>query len=437
MNEFLLIAIFLLSALTLLVFLLSFRKTEAGQITRLEGKLDHLAGSLEKLERVMREEGSANREISLKTSREQRTEIAGLLKNLSDTGASQMMRIANMQKSHLEAFAAQLKSLTEMNEQKLEKMRETVESRLRNLQEDNSKKIDEMRAVVDEKLQSTLEKRLSDSFRLVSERLDTVHKSLGEMQTLAAGVGDLKKVLTNVKTRGTWGEIALGSLLEQILTKEQYDKNVATKKDSTERVEYAIRLPGRGQERGIVYIPIDAKFPKEDYERLVEAQDRADLEGVEKAARALEARIKNSAKDIQTKYIDPPNTTDFAIMFLPTEGLYAEILRRTDLTEVLQREYRIVLAGPTTLAAILNSLQMGFRTLAVEKRSSEVWELLGTVKTEFGKFTRILDATHKKIREAGNSIEDAVSKTRTIELKIHRVQEMPVPEETSLFPGGQ
>jgi DNA recombination protein RmuC len=279
-----------------------------------------------------------------------------------------------------------------------------------------------------------LEKRLGESFRQVSERLEQVHKGLGEMQNLAIGVGDLKKVLTNVKTRGTWGEMQLGNLLEQILTPEQYAQNVATKQGSAERVEFAIKLPGRDTHDGkTVWLPIDAKFPKEDYERLVEASERADADAVEQAAKQLELRIKAEAGDIRDKYIDPPNTTDFGILFLPTESLYAEVLRRNGLMETLQREFRVVVTGPTTLAALLNSLQMGFRTLAIEKRSSEVWAVLGAIKTEFGKFGGIIEKVQKKLQEASNVIDTAATRTRTIERKLRTVEGLPTNEATALL----
>ena len=264
--------------------------------------------------------------------------------------------------------------------------------------------------------------------------MEQVYRGLGEMQALASNVGDLRKVLTNVKSRGTWGEIQLGALLEQILTGEQYEANVATRRGSRERVEFAIRLPGRGDnDAATVWLPIDAKFPQEDYQRLLEAQEQANARAAEEAAKGLEARIKSSAKDIREKYLNPPETTDFGIMYLPTEGLYAEVIRRSGLTETLQREYRVVVAGPTTLAALLNSLQMGFRTLAIEKRSSEVWALLGAVKMEFGRFGDILDRTQQKLREASNTIEDAARKSRTIERKLRKVQELPAAEGAAML----
>lgn len=329
---------------------------------------------------------------------------------------------------NLGKFSEQFLQLTKMNEEKLERVRDTLQKHLQSLQEDNHQQLEKMRETVDEKLQTTLEKRLGDSFKLVSDRLEQVHKGLGEMQNLATGVGDLKKVLTNVKTRGTWGEIQLENLLDQILTPDQYEKNVATKKGSRDPVEFAIKLPG--QDDRTVYIPIDAKFPKEDYERLIAAQEQADPVAVEEFAKAIENRIKAEAKKIREKYIDPPNTTDFGILYLPIEGLYAEVLRRPGLTDILQREYRVNIASPTTIAAYLNALQMGFRTLAVEKRASEVWTLLGTVKKEFGKFGDILDKTQKKLQEASNTIEQAGRKSRNIERKLGKVQELPsTPQE--------
>jgi len=336
-------------------------------------------------------------------------------------------------KSGLDTFLNQLSLLTKSNEDKLEQMRVTVENRLKSLQDENSQKLEQMRITVDEKLHSTLEKRLGESFKMVSERLELVHKGLGEMQTLASGVGDLKKVLTNVKTRGTWGEIQLGNLLEQILTIEQYAKNIVTKKGSSERVEFAIKLPGRDKNDSIVWLPIDAKFPLEDYQKLVEAQEQANPDLVEELGKLLETRIKAEARDIKEKYIDPPHTTDFGILFLPVEGLYAEVLRRPGLCDLLQREYRVTITGPTTLAALLNSLQMGFRTLAIEKRSSEVWSVLGVIKTEFAKFGELLDKTQKKLQEASDTIDDASKKSRTIEKKLNKVQELPSsPPEADL-----
>jgi DNA recombination protein RmuC len=309
-----------------------------------------------------------------------------------------------------------------------------VEDKLQSMQMDNARQLEQMRQTVDEKLQGTLEKRLGESFKQVSERLEQVHKGLGEMQTLATGVGDLKKVLTNVKTRGTWGEVQLGALLEQVLNPDQFAANVSTK-DGGERVEYAIRLPGQGENREeTVWLPIDAKFPVEDYQRLLEAQERADIEGVESAGKQLENRVKACARDISTKYLHPPKTTDFGILFLPIEGLFAEVIRRTGLTEMIQRECRVVIAGPTTLWSILSSLQMGFRTLAIQKRSSEVWNLLAAVKTEWTKYGDVLDAVQKKLHQASDTIEQAKIRSRAVGRKLKDVQELPSGEAKAILP---
>jgi DNA recombination protein RmuC len=317
-----------------------------------------------------------------------------------------------------------LATLTAENEKRLGEVRATLENQLKAIQEDNAAKLEQMRATVDEKLHNTLETRLGQSFQLVSERLEAVQRGLGEMQSLATGVGDLKRVLTNVKTRGTFGEVQLGALLEQILIPDQYAANVATIPGSAERVEYAIRLPGSNGDQP-VWLPIDAKFPVEDYQRLLDAQEAADAEAALVAGRALETRVREEAKRIQSKYVAPPHSTDFAILFLPTEGLYAEVIRRPGLSDLLQRDYRITLAGPTTLTALLNSLQMGFRTLAIEKRSSEVWQLLAAVKTEFGKFAGVLEKTRKKLTEASNVIDQAGVRTRAIERKLRHVETLP------------
>ncbi len=306
----------------------------------------------------------------------------------------------------------------------LETVRGIVDLRLKQLQEDNTGQLEKMRATVDEKLQGTLEKRLGESFKLVSDRLEQVHQGLGAMRQLASDVGGLQRVLANVKTRGGWGEVQLGNLLEQLLTADQFQKNVQTRNDSAERVDFAIKLPG--DENGApVWLPIDAKFPTEDYQRLLSAQDRGDADSIEGAMRGLETQLKKSAKDICAKYINPPRTTDFALMFLPTEGLYAEAIRRVGLVEQVQRECRVVFAGPTTLAALLNSLQMGFRTLAIQKSSSEVWSLLAGVKNEFGKFGALLDGVKKKLDQASSQIDDVARKSRTIEKRLNQVEELP------------
>ena len=348
-------------------------------------------------------------------AREAREELARGLASFSQTVSAQMSAIANVQTNQVEH------------------LRRSLEEGLARMQQDNAAKLEQMRQTVDEKLHATLEQRLAQSFRQVSERLEQVHKGLGEMQTLATGVGDLKRVLTNVKVRGTWGEVQLGSLLEQMMTSEQYAKNVATRPQSRERVEYAIRLPGRdGQEQ--VWLPIDAKFPMEDYERLLAAQERADPQALEEAAKALESRVKLEARTIREKYVEPPATTDFAILFVPTEGLYAELARRPGLADILQRDFRVTIAGPMNLAMIVNSLQMGFRSLAIEKRASEVWQVLGGVRTEFGRFIDVLARTKAQLQTVANSIEAAETRTRQIERKLKDVEVLPGEQVELLEP---
>lgn len=318
-----------------------------------------------------------------------------------------------------------LAAMTEANGQRMLEVRATLEHKIRDLQTDNGQRLEEMRKTVDEKLHATLETRLSESFRQVSERLERVHQGLGEMQQLAIGVGDLKRVLTNVKTRGTWGEVQLEMLLEQVLTVDQYAKNVETVAGTNARVEFAIKLPGQVDGGKPVWLPIDAKFPKEQYERLLDAADRADADGVLKFGAELERAVRVEAKTICDKYVSPPQTTDFAILFLPTEGLYAEVMRRPGLSDDLQRTLRVTIAGPSTLSAILNSLQMGFRTLALEKRSSEVWQVLGAVKTEFGKFGDVLAATRTTLERAAKNIENAEVRSRQMARKLKSVEALP------------
>lgn len=358
---------------------------------------------------------------------------ADLLAALSSQRQELTLALGQTQQGISSALNQQLGALTESNAQRLLELRTAVDGRLREIQSQNAAELEKMRHTVDEKLQSTLEQRLGQSFRLVGERLDQVLKGFGEMQALAAGVGDLKRVLSNVKTRGTWGEMQLGNLLEQVLTLDQYEANVATKPGSRERVEFALKLPGRDD--GVpVWLPIDAKFPHEDYDRLLAAQDAADAAGVEVAARELERRIRLEAQTIRDKYIAPPHTTDFAILFLPTEGLYAEVIRRPGLCEALQRDCRVSIMGPTTLAAHLNALQMGFRTLAIEKRSSEVWRVLGAVKTEFGKFGDVLKKVKSQLSAAANTLDDAETRTRQMTRKLKDVEALPQDEAAALLP---
>lgn len=323
-----------------------------------------------------------------------------------------------------DAIEKRVEQLRDKNDEKLEQIRKTVEGRLESLQKDNAEKLEKMRQTVDEKLQSTLEKRLGESFKLVSERLELVQRGLGEMQGLANDVGDFKRVLTNVKTRGTWGEVQLENLLEQIFIKDHYDKQVMLSSSSRDAVDFAIKLPDKSAKTGFIYLPIDAKFPLEDYQRLVAAQDKADLEGIATATKALTARVKLEAKSIKEKYIQPPKTTDFAVLYVPIESLYAEILRQPGLFENMQQNYRVMVAGPTTIAAILSSYQLGFRTLAIAEQTSQVWELLTTIKGEFGKFGDLLDKTRDKLLQATNTIDSASKKSRTIESKLGKVQRL-------------
>jgi DNA recombination protein RmuC len=343
-------------------------------------------------------------------------------------------QLALMQKSLSDTLATQLQNLSESNVRRMNEVRATLETKLTELQKGNESKLDEMRKTVDEKLQATLQQRLGESFKQVADRLEQVHKGLGEMQTLAQGVGDLKHLLTNVKTRGIFGEAQLAGLLEQIFTPDQYAAQVATRPDSKNVVDFAIKLPGKSVDGTPLWLPIDAKFPNEDYERLLDAQDRADAPAAELAAKALEARIRLEAKSIAEKYVEPPYTTDFAILFLPSEGLYAEVLRRPGLMDVLQREHRITLAGPTTLTAMLSSLQMGFRTLALEKRSSEVWQVLGAVKNEFGKFGDVLSRIRTQTQSVLNTLDQAQTRTNVMSRALKTVEALPDNQTQALLP---
>ena len=412
----LLLLVLALVGLAVLLFRPRLPMTDTAALEAVDRSGRELRDEIGRVRRDLGEVGSA-----------QRTELSGSLNNFSQTLATQMSGIATVQDGKIDGFAAQLAKLTDANEARLTEIRNTLETKLRELQGENAAKLEEMRKTVDERLHATLEHRLGESFKLVSDRLEQVHRGLGEMQTLAAGVGDLKRVLTNVKTRGTWGEVQLEALLEQMLVREQFEKNVATRPGSSERVEFAIRMPGR-VDGAQVWLPIDSKFPAEDYDRLIAAQDRADAAAVEESARALEMRIRLEAKTIRDKYIEPPYTTDFALLFLPTEGLYAEVLRRPGLADTLQRDFRVVIAGPTTLAAILNSLQMGFRTLAIEQRSGEIQLLLGAVKTEFGRFGEVLANTKKQLETVTNSIGKAEVRTRAIERKLRDVEALPTSD---------
>ena len=445
----------LLLALVALVALVAALRRDRG----LESRLADLAQDNERLERELRaavENSSA--QVRVETSArlaevqsgltQQMTGMAGMQgQQLLGFGqqvgklneASEAAARANREESakHLKDFALlmqqQLADMSRSVQNNLAEVRDTLQTQLLTLQQGNETKLDQMRATVEEKLQTTLEARLGESFRLVSERLEQVHKGLGEMQTLAAGVGDLKRVLTNVKSRGSYGEVQLGNLLEQVLAPDQYASNVVTRPGSNERIEFAVRLPGRGDGEPC-WLPIDSKFPTEDYERLLVATEIADGPGIEAAGKAIEMAIRKQAKLIRDKYIESPHTTDFAILFLPAEGLFAEVLRRPGLSESLNRECRIVVAGPTTLLAMLNSLHMGFRTLALEKRSAEVWQVLGAVKTEFGKFGGVLATLKKQLQTASNTIDDAETRTRQLTRALKSVEALPAEQSIQLLP---
>ncbi len=382
---------------------------------------------------LMPTEVSRSRDSLLTALSQQRIEFGGQLAASQQGVAQHNEAIAQLIARSFEGFEQRLAALAVQTDARAEALRLAVESRLKELQTTNETKLDEMRKTVDEKLHATLEARLGESFKQVSERLEQVHRGLGEMATLATGVGDLKRVLTNVKTRGGWGEVQLESLLEQTLTAEQFSRSVTTRPGSNERVDFAIKLPGRAADGVPVWLPLDAKFPREDYERLIDASERGDVAAIEAAGRALEVAVKAQAKSIRDKYVEPPHTTDFGLMFLPTEGLYAEVLRRPGLADTLQRDYRITIAGPTTLTALLNSLQMGFKTLAIEQRSSEVWQVLGAVKTEFGKFGEVLDKVKKKLDEASGEIDKTGVRSRAIQRQLREVEAMPVVEATRIL----
>ncbi len=388
------------------------------KVGRLENKVDYLEKSTNKNEQTLRDEMAKSR-----------IETANSLRNLTESLTSNINEMSRSQQLQSDSIDKRMIMLTDSNEKRLEAIRSSVEDKLKGIREDNNQKLEAIRATVEEKLHNTLEKRLGESFKLVSDRLEQVHKGLGEMQSLASGVGDLKKVLSNVKTRGIWGEIQLGNILEQILAPEQYGTNIATKENTRESVEFAIRLPGRGGNGEEVLLPIDAKFPLRSFQRLTEASEQGDPALVEAATKELETSIKNEAKKISDKYINPPCTTDFAIMFLPVESLYAEVVKRPGLLEDLQEKHRIIITGPSTIVAFLNSLSMGFRTMAIEKRSGEIWNLLGVIKKEFTKFGDLLDNTQKKLRAASEEIDNASKKTRLIERKLKDVEELPTVVE--------
>ena len=439
-SEFWLLIALLLATLQLLllVWLIARKPADTGRLELLAG----MASGHDRLERELRREISDN-------GRSSRQELAGTFASFQQTLVQQSAEAIRTQNAQIDAFAqqltllqrtlsdtltTQLQSVSESNARRMVEVRETLEKQLAQLQQTNSAKLDEMRRTVDEKLQTTLETRLGESFKQVADRLEQVHKGLGEMQTLAQGVGDLKHLLSNVKTRGIFGEAQLSALLEQVFTVDQYAAQVITRRGGSNPVDFAIKLPGRSDSGEPLWLPIDAKFPNEDYERLLDAQQRADKPASEAAGKALEARIRFEAKSMAEKYIEPPYTTDFAILFLPTEGLYAEVLRRPGLMQALQRDCRIVLAGPTTLLAMLNSLQMGFRTLALEKRSSEVWQVLGAVKTEFGKFGDVLAKVKSQTESVLNTLGSAEQRSRVMSKALRNVEALPEAQSAQLIP---
>ncbi len=416
--------------LLLLLILVRFLKKQPSKDTRIDQQLAQLDGDLQGLFKVLNEEGIRNRGEASQHARLAREEMSSSLGRTADALLQRLTENAGMQKAQLDSFARQLMALTRLNEEKAETLRKSVDARLERLRDENNRHLERIKETVDEQLHINLEKRVGESFKQVSHRLEQVYRGLGEMQQLANGVGDLKRVLTNVRIRGTWGEVRLAAILEQILTPDQYDANVATGRNRNERVEFALRLPGSSEDRDqVVWLPIDAKFPQEDYQHLLDALERADKESADRYLKQLEMRIRAEAKTIRQKYVAPPRTTDFAIMFLPVEGLYAEILRRPGLCSALQQEYRIVVTGPTTLSALLNSLQIGFRTIAIERRTSEVWNLLEGLKAEFGRFGDALAKTRKKIQEAGNTIDQAEVRSRAISRRLSKVEEMQLTEQ--------
>jgi DNA recombination protein RmuC len=442
--SFLLWALFALlgAVLVVLLFISKQLKSQTHDANALEQLANNLQAANERLERELR---NAVHE----SARGGRQELTQTLGTFQQSLVQQSAEATRTQNSQMDAFSQQLtllqktlsdtltfqvQQLSEANARRLSEMRGTLETQLAQLQQNNAAKLDEMRQTVDEKLQTTLQTRLGESFKQVADRLEQVHKGLGEMNTLAQGVGDLKHLLTNVKTRGMFGEAQLASLLEQVMAPDQYAAQHATRPGSKNRVDFAIKLPGRSDDGQPVWLPIDAKFPNEDYERLLEAQSKADAIQAELCSKALEARVRLEAKSITEKYVEPPYTTDFAILFLPTEGLYAEVLRRPGLIESLQRDFRVTLAGPTTLMAMLNSLQMGFRTLALEKRSSEVWQVLGAVKTEFGKFGDVLARVKEQTQSVLNTLDKAQTRSNVMHRALRQVEALPEAQVPGLLP---
>ncbi len=432
----LVVAVVLLAvALGRLSTLVTARNDAVREAAELRTRVEVLVATSADFERDLKQDLTSARTEQAAAAQAARTELGANLARHAQTMQQQLSGMTGTQVEQLRHFGDRLGELTKSNEQRLEAVRMTVEQRLDVLRNENAQKLDQMRATVDEKLQTTLDERLGQSFKQVSDRLEQVHKGLGEMQTLASGVGDLKRVLTNVKSRGGWGEVQLGTLLGEMLTPAQYAQNVATRPGSKERVEFAVKFPGRSEDGAPCWLPIDAKFPLEDYQRLQDAIERADVAAVEASRKAMETFFKAEAKSIRDKYIEPPYTLDFAILFVPTEGLYAEAVSRPGLADSLQRDFRVMLAGPMNLQAMLNSLQLGFRTLAIEQRSTEVWRVLGAVKTEFGRFGDILAKTKEKLDQVGRTLDDAGRKSTTIARKLRDVEALPENEADRLLTG--
>ena len=432
MIEILLVVVIILLIINIYISI----KPKGVDITPMQKNIDQKLISVEK---ALREEMSVNREESRKNEKSNRSEIAGSIDKLSSSILANMIELSKLQKNQFDTYSRTMeRTLDAFNynlRNSIDDLTKLQNEKFTELTKSTEENLEKMRVTVDEKLQNTLEKRLSESFKVVSERLEQVHKGLGEMQSLAAGVGDLKKVLSNTKTRGVLGEIQLERILEQFLSPEQYEKNVITKKGSRETVEFAIKLPGTDYDNKMVYLPLDAKFPLEVYNKLLDAYDMQDQAQIEVNSKNLERFIKKSAKDIRDKYIDPPNTTDFGLMFLPTEGIYAEVLKNQNLVELIQREYKVNITGPTTLVALLNSLQMGFRSLAIEKHSSEVWKILGAVKTEFSKFETVLNSAQNKLNQASSEIDKLVgTRTRQINLKLKNIDKLSFEDTDAYLP---
>lgn len=432
MIEILLVVVIILLIINIYISI----KSKGVDITPMQKNIDQKLISVEK---TLREEMSVNREESRKNEKSNRSEIAGSIDKLSSSILANMIELSKLQKNQFDTYSRTMeRTLDAFNynlRNSIDDLTKLQNEKFTELTKSTEENLEKMRVTVDEKLQNTLEKRLSESFKVVSERLEQVHKGLGEMQSLAAGVGDLKKVLSNTKTRGVLGEIQLERILEQFLSPEQYEKNVITKKGSRETVEFAIKLPGKDYDNKMVYLPLDAKFPLEVYNKLLDAYDMQDQAQIEVNSKNLERFIKKSAKDIRDKYIDPPNTTDFGLMFLPTEGIYAEVLKNQNLVELIQREYKVNITGPTTLVALLNSLQMGFRSLAIEKHSSEVWKILGAVKAEFSKFETVLNSAQNKLNQASSEIDKLVgTRTRQINRKLKNIDKLSFEDTDAYLP---